>query len=69
MSEPVSVAVSDAPSPWLGVFVVELETNMRKERQLEGIARAKANAIYAAKGARPLITSMACSKFSQSDWR
>ena len=44
MSEPVS----DAPSPWLGVFV-ELETNMRKKRQLEGIERAKANGIYAGK--------------------
>ena len=33
----------------LGVFT-EFEANMRKERQLEGIARAKANGIYAGKG-------------------
>jgi DNA invertase Pin-like site-specific DNA recombinase len=33
----------------LGAFV-EFETNLRRERQLEGIARAKANGIYAGKG-------------------
>jgi DNA invertase Pin-like site-specific DNA recombinase len=33
----------------LGVFA-EFETNMRRERQLESIARAKANGIYAGKG-------------------
>jgi DNA invertase Pin-like site-specific DNA recombinase len=33
----------------LGVFA-EFETNMRKERQLEGIARAKANGVYTGKG-------------------
>jgi DNA invertase Pin-like site-specific DNA recombinase len=33
----------------LGVFA-EFETNLRKERQMEGIARAKANGIYAGKG-------------------
>jgi len=33
----------------LGVFA-EFETNLRKERQLEGIARAKANGIYVGKG-------------------
>jgi DNA invertase Pin-like site-specific DNA recombinase len=36
----------------LGVFA-EFETNLRKERQLEGIARAKAEGIY--KGRRPKI--------------
>jgi DNA invertase Pin-like site-specific DNA recombinase len=33
----------------LGVFA-EFETNQRRERQLEGIARAKANGVYAGKG-------------------
>jgi DNA invertase Pin-like site-specific DNA recombinase len=33
----------------LGVFA-EFETNLRKERQMEGIARAKANGIYVGKG-------------------
>jgi DNA invertase Pin-like site-specific DNA recombinase len=30
--------------------VPEFETNLRKERQMEGIARAKAKGIYAGKG-------------------
>jgi DNA invertase Pin-like site-specific DNA recombinase len=33
----------------LGVFA-EFETNLRKERQMEGISRAKANGIYVGKG-------------------
>ena len=33
----------------LGVFA-EFETNLRKERQMEGVARAKANGIYGGKG-------------------
>ena len=33
----------------LGVFA-EFETNLRRERQMEGIARAKANGAYAGKG-------------------
>lgn len=33
----------------LGVFA-EFETNLRRERQLEGIARAKANGVYAGRG-------------------
>jgi DNA invertase Pin-like site-specific DNA recombinase len=33
----------------LGVFA-EFETNLRRERQMEGIARAKANGIYTGKG-------------------
>jgi DNA invertase Pin-like site-specific DNA recombinase len=33
----------------LGVFA-EFETNLRRERQIEGIARAKINGIYAGKG-------------------
>jgi DNA invertase Pin-like site-specific DNA recombinase len=41
----------------LGVFA-EFETNLRKERQLEGIARAKANGVYAGKG-RPASIDVA----------
>lgn len=33
----------------LGVFA-EFETNLRRERQMEGIARAKASGIYVGKG-------------------
>jgi DNA invertase Pin-like site-specific DNA recombinase len=33
----------------LGVFA-EFETNLRRERQMEGIAKAKANGVYAGKG-------------------
>jgi DNA invertase Pin-like site-specific DNA recombinase len=36
----------------LGVFA-EFETNIRKERQLEGIAKAKAEGVY--KGRKPSI--------------
>lgn len=36
----------------LGVFA-EFETNLRKERQLEGIAKAKAEGVY--KGRKPSI--------------
>ena len=36
----------------LGVFA-EFETNLRKERQLEGIAKAKAAGVY--KGPRPSV--------------
>jgi DNA invertase Pin-like site-specific DNA recombinase len=38
----------------LGVFA-EFETNLRKERQLEGIAKAKAAGVYAGKGRKPSI--------------
>jgi DNA invertase Pin-like site-specific DNA recombinase len=41
----------------LGVFA-EFETNLRKERQMEGIARAKANGVYAGKG-RPTSIDVA----------
>jgi DNA invertase Pin-like site-specific DNA recombinase len=35
----------------LGVFA-EFETNLRRERQMEGIAKAKANGVYTGKGRR-----------------
>jgi DNA invertase Pin-like site-specific DNA recombinase len=36
----------------LGVFA-EFETNLRRERQLDGIAKAKAAGVYAGKGSLP----------------
>jgi DNA invertase Pin-like site-specific DNA recombinase len=47
-----STAAGKAFLDMLGVFA-EFETNLRKERQLEGIAKAKANGIY--KGRKPRI--------------
>ena len=38
----------------LGVFA-EFETNLRRERQMEGIAAAKARGVYAGKGRKPTI--------------
>src|ERR687883_1420669 len=47
-----STAAGKAFLDMLGVFA-EFETNLRRERQLEGIAKAKAAGIY--KGRRPSI--------------
>ena len=47
-----STAAGKAFLDMLGVFA-EFETNLRRERQLEGIARAKAKGVY--KGRRPMI--------------
>ena len=44
-----STAAGKAFLDMLGVFA-EFETNLRKERQLEGIAAAKARGVYAGKG-------------------
>jgi DNA invertase Pin-like site-specific DNA recombinase len=44
-----STAAGKAFLDMLGVFA-EFETNLRKERQMEGIAKAKANGVYAGKG-------------------
>lgn len=49
-----STAAGKAFFDMLGVFA-EFETNLRKERQLEGIAAAKARGVYAGKGRRPTI--------------
>jgi DNA invertase Pin-like site-specific DNA recombinase len=43
----------------LGVFA-EFETNLRKERQLEGIAKAKANGVY--KGRKPSVDAIEVKK-------
>jgi DNA invertase Pin-like site-specific DNA recombinase len=44
-----STAAGKAFFDMLGVFA-EFETNLRKERQMEGIAKAKAEGVYAGKG-------------------
>jgi DNA invertase Pin-like site-specific DNA recombinase len=44
-----STAAGKAFFDMLGVFA-EFETNLRRERQLEGIAKAKADGVYAGKG-------------------
>ncbi|MHB8285440.1 MAG: recombinase family protein [Caulobacteraceae bacterium] len=51
-----STAAGKAFLDMLGVFA-EFETNLRRERQLEGIAAAKARGVYAGKGRRPTIDS------------
>lgn len=47
-----STAAGKAFFQMLGVFA-EFETNLRRERQLEGIAKAKANGVY--KGRKPSV--------------
>jgi DNA invertase Pin-like site-specific DNA recombinase len=52
--QPINTATSAGKAflDMLGVFA-EFETNLRRERQMEGIARAKARGIY--KGRKPSI--------------
>ena len=49
-----STAAGKAFLDMLGVFA-EFETNLRRERQMEGIDAAKARGVYAGKGRRPTI--------------
>jgi DNA invertase Pin-like site-specific DNA recombinase len=49
-----STAAGKAFLDMLGVFA-EFETNLRRERQLEGIAAAKARGVYKGKGRKPTI--------------
>ena len=49
-----STAAGKAFLDMLGVFA-EFETNLRRERQMEGIAAAKARGVYTGKGRRPTI--------------
>ena len=49
-----STAAGKAFLDMLGVFA-EFETNLRRERQMEGIAAAKARGVYAGKGRKPSI--------------
>jgi hypothetical protein len=50
--QPVATAAGKAFLDMLGVFA-EFETNLRRERQLEGIAQAKARGVY--RGRKPSI--------------
>jgi DNA invertase Pin-like site-specific DNA recombinase len=58
-----STAAGKAFLDMLGVFA-EFETNLRKERQLEGIAKAKAAGVY--KGRRPSIDPAQIAKLKRS---
>lgn len=49
-----SSAAGKAFLDMLGVFA-EFETNLRRERQLEGIAEAKERGVYAGKGRKPTV--------------
>ena len=57
-----STAAGKAFLDMLGVFA-EFETNLRKERQMEGIARAKASGIY--KGRKPIIDANAVCRLAR----
>ena len=50
----------------LGVFA-EFETNLRRERQMEGIAAAKARGVYAGKGRRPTIDVIEVRRLHQEE--
>ena len=49
----------------LGVFA-EFETNLRRERQLEGIAKAKAEGVY--KGRKPSISREKIANLEKKGW-
>lgn len=51
-----STAAGKAFLDMLGVFA-EFETNLRRERQMEGIAAAKARGMYKGKGRKPSINA------------
>ena len=67
-----STAAGKAFLDMLGVFA-EFETNLRRERQMEGIAAAKARGVYAARAASRPWTSQRCAgsspKRSSDPWR
>lgn len=52
----------------LGVFA-EFETNLRRERQMEGIAEAKAKGVYAGKGRKPTVDREAVRKLRAENKR
>jgi DNA invertase Pin-like site-specific DNA recombinase len=52
-----STAAGKAFLDMLGVFA-EFETNLRRERQMEGIAEAKARGVYAGKGRKPTVDGL-----------
>jgi DNA invertase Pin-like site-specific DNA recombinase len=57
-------AVGKAFLGMLGVFA-EFEANLRRERQLEGIAAAKARGVYAGKGRKRVIDGTAVQRLRQ----
>jgi DNA invertase Pin-like site-specific DNA recombinase len=59
-----STAAGKAFLDMLGVFA-EFETNLRRERQLEGIAAAKARGVY--KGRKPRIESAAVQRLRDQE--
>ncbi len=59
-----STAAGKAFLDMLGVFA-EFETNLRRERQLEGIAKAKAEGVYAGKGRKATIDGAKVRKMAQ----
>lgn len=52
-----STAAGKAFLDMLGVFA-EFETNLRRERQMEGIAEAKAGGVYAGKGRKQTVDTL-----------
>jgi DNA invertase Pin-like site-specific DNA recombinase len=52
-----STAAGKAFLDMLGVFA-EFETNLRRERQMEGIAEAKARGVYAGKGRKQTVDTL-----------
>jgi DNA invertase Pin-like site-specific DNA recombinase len=60
-----STAAGKAFLDMLGVFA-EYETNLRKERQMEGIAKAKAAGVY--KGRPPSVDSVKVQQLQAEGW-
>lgn len=63
-----STAAGKAFLDMLGVFA-EFETNLRRERQMEGIAEAKARGVYAGKGRKPSIDSAEVQRLANEGMR
>lgn len=57
-------AVGKAFLDMLGVFA-EFETNLRRERQMEGVAAAKARGVY--KGGKPMVDPAAVLRFRHEE--
>jgi DNA invertase Pin-like site-specific DNA recombinase len=60
--QPIDTSTAAGKADMLGVFA-EFETNLRKERQMEGIAKAKAAGVY--KGRPPSVDSAKVQQLSQ----
>jgi DNA invertase Pin-like site-specific DNA recombinase len=64
IEQPIDTATGKAFLDMLGVFA-EFEANLRRERQLEGIAAAKARGVY--KGRKPIINATEIRRLSQEE--